>query len=144
MRRPRDVRVRLARRDVGVERDRDGLVVLEDALRAAEALFELVHVVDDDEPLAELGLELRNDVHAVLAYVLEWRVADGERRIQRDEVDGWDVVELRIGHPAAAELRRGAGRGHASGDAARREPVPKWNEPRDVFADREHPRRLVG
>src|SRR5439155_11096224 len=51
MRGPRNVRVGLARQDVGVEGDRDGLVVLQDALRAAQALLELVHVVDDDEAL---------------------------------------------------------------------------------------------
>src|SRR5205823_9062344 len=106
MRRPRDVRVRLSRENVRVERDRHGLVVLEDALRATEALFELVHVVDDDEALTELGLELWNDVHAVLAHVLERRIADREGRVERDEVDGRNVVELRVGHPAAAELRR--------------------------------------
>jgi len=45
---------------------------------------------------------------------------------------------------AAAELRRRAGRGHASGDPPRREPVPERDEPRDVLAHREHARRLVG
>ena len=127
-----------------MEGDRDGLVVLEDALRAAQALLELVHVVDDDEALAELGLELRDDVHAVFAHVLERRVADGERRVERDEVDGGDVVQLGVGHAGAAELRRGAGRGHASGDLPGGEPVPERHEPGDVLADREHPRRLVG
>src|SRR5439155_728121 len=71
---PGDVRAGLAREHVGVEGDRDGLVVLEHALRAAEVVFEAVHVVDDHAPLAELGLQLRNDVHAVLGDVLERRV----------------------------------------------------------------------
>src|SRR5437773_353601 len=81
------------------------------ALRAPQALFQAVHVVDHHEAFAELGLKLRNDVHPVLGHVLQRRVADRERRVEGDEIDGGDVVELRVGHAAPAELRRGAGGG---------------------------------
>ena len=80
----------------------------------------------------------------MLAHVLERRVADRERRVERDEIDGGDVVELGIGHPASAELRRGAGGRQASGDAAGREPVAEGHEARDVLAHREHPRSRIG
>ena len=99
--------------------------------------------VDHDAALAQLGLELRDDVHPVLRHVLQRRVADRHRRVQRDEVDGRDVVQLRVGHPAAAELRRGTRGRHATRDAARRVPMTERREAGDVLAHREHARDAV-
>jgi hypothetical protein len=122
-----------------VECDRDRLRALEHALRLAQAVLERMDAVDDDAALTQFGLELRHDVHAVLGYVLERRIADRHRRVQRDEIDGRDVVQLRVGHPAAAELRRGARRRDTARDAARRVPVAERREARDVLAHRQHP-----
>ena len=143
LRGPRDRRVRRTREHVGVERDGDGLRALQHALRLTQAVLERVHAVDDDAALAQLGLELRDHVHAVLRHVLERRVADGHRRVQRDEIDGGDVVQLRVGHAAAAELRRGAGRRDAARDAPGRVPVTERRESSDVLAHRQHPRDAV-
>src|SRR5207245_11124370 len=74
--RPRDVRVRLSREHVRVEGDGDRLVALEHALRTTKTVLERDDVVDHNAALAELGLELRDDIHAVLAHVLERGVAD--------------------------------------------------------------------
>ena len=143
LRGPRHGRIRGSREHVGVERDGDRLRSLQHALRLAQAVLERVDAVDDDTALAQLGLELRDDVHPVLRHVLQRRVADRHRRVQRDEVDGRDVVQLRVGHPAAAELRRGTRGRHATRDAARRVPMTERREAGDVLAHREHARDAV-
>src|SRR5439155_11549074 len=81
-----------------------------------------------------------HDVGAVLGDVLQRTHPYGERRVQREDVDGWYVVELGVRDPAGGELRRGAGRRDAPADASRGEPVTEWREAGDVLAHGQHPR----
>src|SRR5438034_9455266 len=87
-----DVDVHGLRQDVGVEGDGDRPRLHQNGLRPLQLFLHGVDVVDDDAALTQLGLELRDDVHAVNGYVLERGLSNRHRRIQRDEVDRRDVV----------------------------------------------------
>ena len=130
-------------KNVGIKADRHRLGLEQHRLRAVKLLFYRVDVVEDDTAVAELGLQLRHDVHAMDGDVLERRVADRHRRIQRHDVDGRDVVQLRVGHPTAGKLGRGPGRGDAAANPAGCQVVPDRRETRGVLAHGQHPRNPI-
>ena len=114
----RHVELDIAGKDVGMEGYGDRLRVGEDRLRPVEVLPHPRQVVDDNQPVAELGAQLRHDVHAVLRDVLQRRPADRQGRVESDHVDGRNVVQLRVGDAAGAQLGRRAGRRQTARDAA--------------------------
>ena len=126
-----------------MEGDRHRLRLREDRLRELELLAHLVEVVQHDAGVAELGPQLRNDVHAVLGHVLQRRSTDRQRGVQRDQVDRRDVVQLGVGDAARPELGGGASGGQTAGNPAGSEVVAERHEARHVFAHRLHARDPV-
>ena len=125
--------------NVGIKANRNRFGFEQDRLRPLELLFHGVDVVDNYAAVGQLRLQLRHDVHPVDRDVLQRPQADRHRRVQRDQVDRRDVVELGVGHAAAAELGRGAGRGHAARHPAGGQVMAERHEPGDVLAHGQHP-----
>src|SRR5213080_4825507 len=139
-----DIDVHGLRQDVRVEGDGDRPRLHQNGLRPLQLFLHGVDVVDDDAALSQLRLELRDDVHAVNGHVLERGLSDRHRRVERDEIDRWDVVQLGVGEATSAQLGCGASRGNTAADPAGGEVVAERHEAGDVFAHRQQARRAVG
>jgi hypothetical protein len=137
------VDLHLLRKDVGVKRDGHRLRLRQDRLRLLELRLQLRDVVDDDAGVAQLRSQLRDHVHPMLRHVLQRREPDRQCRVERDDVDGGDVVQLGVGDAARSELGGGAGGRQAAGDLARREVVAERDKARHVLPHRLHARRAV-
>ena len=130
-------------KNVRIKANRHRLGFEQDGLRALELLFHRVDVVDDHAAIAELGLQLRHDVHAMDRHVLKGTLADRHRGVQRDQEDRGNVVQLGIGHAATAELGRSTCRRDATTNPSRGHVIAQGDVAGDVFGHGQHPRHAV-
>jgi hypothetical protein len=138
-----DLDVHGLRQNVRVERDRDRPGLEEDPLGLSQAVLQLRDVVDDDAAVPELRLQLGHDVHAVRGNVLQGGHADGHGGIQRDDVDGRDIVEFGVGQPARPEFGGGARGREAPSDATGRQIISQRHEAGHVLAHGVHARHVI-